>query len=486
MCPICESMPTHLSPEQKNCRRYVWRRAVPVVLAAFVAGGCSGSGQTWEALLVDLPARIQKKDAEIQGIYYVLKQTHEPLFRKDDGENYTTKLLSRWSRDQRSATYEFCPDTRLRFNKETPFSREYFAEYISSAALKYSPDAAVHCSGPCCRAEFNRPAKGFLEFLTRYENAPAIEISTAVEQGLGQFEVTEMSKQRIALRRKKRVRRGYEAVILHQYTGPKDANLENRRISDFNKLAPEARPDWIKKEYVSFHNFALKSVNIFINHPDPKVRRFLYNCIDAGKFRNAFMPNLKNYSDLSTVLPMGLPGASAGRPQQSCGGKNEVPYFTGPIVLADQNGGNLPYLQAFSDEFYSRTGRRIKIELCSVQDLIKLVKSTSGRRPYTLAVGVAGTAWGNYTSLFMPVCGEARYIDHVPAVIKDQCLSLSREDDPAARAARASKLAASIADEGLLLTLFQPTDVLQYPGGVTNLIVGRGFLEYPEIAELLR
>lgn len=456
------------------------------VLAALLFGGCGLREQTWEALLPDLPASVQKKNAEIQGVYYVLKQTHEPLFRRDDGENYSSGLLSSWSRDLRSTSYVFCPDTSLRFNKEIFFSREYFAEYISSAALRYSPEAVVRCAGACCRAEFKRPSRGFLEFLTRYENAPSIAVSSAAELGLGQFETTEMSKQRIMLRRKKRVRGGYGAIILHQYSGVKDANLKNHNISDFNKLGVEARPDWVKKEYISFHNFALKSVNVFINHPDPKVRRFLYNCIDTVKFRDAFVPNLKNYTELRTVLPVGLPGAGGGRPPQNCGGKAEVPYFTGPIVLADQNGGNLPYLKAFADDFYSRTGRRIMVQLYSVQDLIRLIKNPAARRPYTLAVGVVGTAWGNYTSIFVPVCGESRYVDYVPAGIKAQCRALSGEEEPAAKTELAGKLAASIADEGLLLTLFQPTDVFNYPHRIKNMFVGRGFLEYPEVGNFRR
>lgn len=51
------------------------------------------SAHTWEVLTGGLPQEISTARAAINSVYYILKQAHEPIFRKNDGQNYISKLL---------------------------------------------------------------------------------------------------------------------------------------------------------------------------------------------------------------------------------------------------------------------------------------------------------------------------------------------------------------------------------------------------------
>lgn len=79
---------------------------------------CERAGATeasWAVLYPSVPGRIATSLAGENDVYYVLKQTHEPLLRKDDGQNYSSRILRSWGRNIRSSEYTFCPDTRLSF-----------------------------------------------------------------------------------------------------------------------------------------------------------------------------------------------------------------------------------------------------------------------------------------------------------------------------------------------------------------------------------
>lgn len=70
-------------------------RLLIIVVSLFLLNGCVGrektSADVWEVLIGALPTQIYLKNASETFIFYILMQTHEPLFRYDDLENYTLK-----------------------------------------------------------------------------------------------------------------------------------------------------------------------------------------------------------------------------------------------------------------------------------------------------------------------------------------------------------------------------------------------------------
>lgn len=51
------------------------------IIGFLFASGCFRKDDVYDALLIDLPLEITTDNAEINIVYYILKQTHEPLFK---------------------------------------------------------------------------------------------------------------------------------------------------------------------------------------------------------------------------------------------------------------------------------------------------------------------------------------------------------------------------------------------------------------------
>ncbi|MHB9139568.1 MAG: hypothetical protein ACYC4Q_09210, partial [Victivallaceae bacterium] len=267
-----------------------------VIICSTMVSSClaAKADGTWEVLLKDIPVRVSVKDAELNMCRYVLKQTHEPVFRLDDGENYTSRILENWTRDLESRNYRLCPKGSLRFLPGQAYTGEMFNSHISSVTKLYDPAGVTSWDGSCFRVSFAAPRKGYLEYLSRYENAPTLSLSDKIEVGLGEYTPVEVEPERVTLVRKEPVRRGYNKIVIHKYTGPGDPNLENRAISDFNRLQISLIPEWVKSSQVHFDGVILQTVALMINHPDKDVRRTLYNCMGADQLRRALYPTWKH------------------------------------------------------------------------------------------------------------------------------------------------------------------------------------------------
>lgn len=159
---------------------YFKRKALTAVAAVLCAGAIlillrPGTEISWEVLFPGLPAKISVSNASHNAILYILKQTHEPLLRRDDGQNYSSRVLKSWSRSLDGRLFIFCPDTELRFNEASVFDADCFFNYVSEVSRKYSSDAEVSRNGIYCHIKFKDPQEGFLEYLALYENAPSIK-----------------------------------------------------------------------------------------------------------------------------------------------------------------------------------------------------------------------------------------------------------------------------------------------------------------------
>ena len=308
-------------------------------------------------------------------MYYVLKQTHEPILRKDDGQNYTSRILSRWSRNIDYTQYTLCPSPSLRFNENNPFPVTMFQSHLSAITRQFDPDFSLTQKDRCSIVRFPKPRKSFLEFLTLYENAPTFKESDKLEIGLGPFYVKKIGSEEIILARKKPVGNGYNEISLYEYHGPADSRLHSEKIKDFNFIPDFDVPGWVRRDYASFKNVELKSEVLIINHPDINIRKIIYECVDVQKLRQAFFPKKNNFYDISNILPTGIPGAKSGLPPQTCGGRSTQAGHSGPLVFANWMNGNDEELRRFASDFSAKTGLQLKIVNFVPTELVKAFNS---------------------------------------------------------------------------------------------------------------
>lgn len=457
-----------------------------IVFVLFFHGmwGCKGGayGQdTWGVLYASLPGNILAENIEEGAVDYIFRQTHEPLFRQEDGQNYTSRVLDGWSRNIDYSEFTFCPDSTLMFDAETPFTPDFLYSFLNKVTSKYNKDYTVARSGKCSAVKFRSGQPGYLYFLARHENAPSM-VKGAAQCGLGAFSIKKVSKTLIELERKGRVKRGYNRIQIFLYDGAEDSDLGHRRVSDFNRLSSFQRPEWVQSEYMGFDNIELRVVGLAINHPDIRVRRALYGCLDADEFRRAVVPARKDFYDVQTVLPMGVPGASGGIPRQVC----EVPrWMKGTkVVFANPRTDNLAEMIEFAKKFNKKTGLELVVKNYKTEEMDAVLLDKKQRNSYNLAIVVTANPRPDQEGFFVFYAGKDRVINHVPEDMLRMFRSLEQERDPAKKKHIAEKLAADLGERGFVIPLYQTFTRLYYPPGIKNLSVGRGFSEIPDVAAL--
>ena len=438
---------------------------------------------SWDVVVRMIPVDVAAKDVFDAVDSYIIRQTHEPYLRRDDGENYTSRIIEKWSRNLDYTSYTFCPEPGLRFNSDTALTAESFYLQLTMATRIYRSSFTAAVDGACTRIFFRAPARGYLDFLTRYENSPTMKTAPNIEVGLGPYYVEKLNGDVAVLKRKKQVSGGYNTIVIRKLAGPNDPNLNSRDISDFNMLP--SPPEWVAKEYREFGNLDPRSIVLVINHKSLRLRQALYRCLDIEKFRNAFTVTFKDYQNIRSILPLGISGAAAGLPEKSCQREDRFPGEE--VVLISQKADNREELERFSGYFYAKTGIKIVVKNEAPQEITTMLKKASERHPYNLIVFVLNSSHSDYEDYFRYfIPGKDAAIDWGGEGLSELYRRLVKEEFPERKTAIAKQIAHEIAERGLALPLFQYSRKVYYPKNIKNLNVGRGFIEFPEIADFRR
>lgn len=464
-----------------NKRKVIWVVGAAAIMAAVGPARIYAKTDTWEVLASGLSLNISVKKAAMNTVLYVLKQTHEPVFRKSDGRNYTSKVLLTWDRSLDYSAYRFCPRETLKFNSEKVFTADLFQQHIRNVTENYDPNYKISLSSGCVQVNFGKRREKYLDYLSLYETAPTFKRNDGFEDGLGPYRIDAATDTKIVLSRKEPVARGYNHIVFYEYRGAKDPRLIDRNISDFNRVPPFDIPNWVKDSYVHFDNVELKSVVLMINHPDYQVRSAVYNCFDVEKFRKAYMPKKNDFYNIKTVFPLGVPGAASGKPAQSCQVDKRIFRNTPPLVFANWRLDNFKELAAFFNDFQSKTGVRIHLMNYSPEKLGKVVYSRP--KPYNLIVIIFDAIRPEESSFLEAYFRKDTYYDSSFDRMKPVYSKMLYEDNAERREKLASTILEYLKDKKIALPLYQNIGTVYYPSYIKNLTVGRGFLEYPEVGD---
>ena len=450
------------------------------LLFVFSLTSCAkNKDDNYEILSRWLAPEIKTKLAHVNLVYHVLKQTHEPLFRRDDGENFTSKVLKKWSRSIDYKEYNFCPNTTLIFNDKARFDKSFFLNYIIETTKKFDKDFKVTEENDCFKIKFSKQQKNYLDFLTWYENAPTLQRTENVEDGLGEFYVDKIENDKMILKRKKNIHNAFSKITIYKINS--DKNIPTKNIEDFNFFNPEDIPEEIRKKYTKVNILDLKSVVLIINHPDNKIRQCLYNCIDTDELLHSFYYNKKFwFIPIASILPIGISGAQKGRPLQICK-TNKRKFRNVEVVFGNWFSEiNQDAMLKFSENFYNKTGIRIKIKKITVEELISRKKPKS----YNLTIIVLD-ATRNDPLAFFEVFGDFQKSEHNLRIQEIEKIynSLSCVTDEKEKSLLYDKMIKIIKDKHLVLPLCQTIKTMYYPPCIKNITVGCGFLQYPEVAE---
>jgi len=226
-----------------------------------------------------------------------------------------------------------------------------------------------------------------------------------------------------------------------------------------------------------------RSAVLLINHPDRSVRQELYNCINIDEFRAAFFAGNASFFDISTVLPVGIAGAKPGLPRQTCSALHAS--ASGDISLINLRGDNAKALREYLEELHKRTGIRITEKKMAYRDIARLIND-SHRKPYSynLFQIYLDTFRPDHKVFFEYTSGERSFLDFRVSSAERLFSELLKSKDFSDETSIAIRLAGVLAEEAMVLPLYQTYSEVYYPKEIKNIVLGKGFWQYPEIADL--
>ncbi|NJL26313.1 MAG: hypothetical protein HC902_14970 [Calothrix sp. SM1_5_4] len=333
---------------------------------------------------------------------------------------------------------------------------------------------------------FDQPYHEFFETFTRFENAPTWTLGNGdFESGLGEFQISSVSPDGIKLVRKKQSNQGFNTILVHAYQGQeKLADLAKRhRIEDFNRVSPELVPIEVKQTYRNYGVVLLQTVVLLLNIRDRELRRAIYNCIDINKFRQALSPGQSIFKNIKTILPIGVPGAVEGVPDQKCRVDKLAGRRIASVKFWNWKDNNRDVLRDFWADFTRSTGIPIAYSDITPERLFAIAKRQE-RDHELITIGLSATEF-HYKDFYQYLVHPHHTLFSVSAV--DMSADLAKLDARPTKEELAfgiSRIDTVLADEALALPLFQQVREFYYPSNLKGFNFGSNFLEHPIVSEI--
>ena len=456
------------------------RSHIKKIILSFILVSCSVErDQTWNALVLGLPSNVGTSVANVNMGLYVIKQTHEPIFRLDKYRQFHSQLLESWERNRNYTQFIFCPKSDLKIFDSYLFDEIFLYKFLTHYSNKNNYQSKIEIRDTCIVIKVKEKGKEFLSNLTKYENAPTLKLKDKkFEYGLGKYQIEEFSKTKLVMKRKKDSSDGYNTIIFKTYEGPKDEALKDKHYEDFNRVFVTDVPSWVKEDFKSFDVQLLQSVNLVINIPNKNHRKRIFNCIDVSKFRSAFAYGQKKFANIGNILPVGVLGGKPIQVSQNC--KRESVSISYPFY--NWKTDNHDSLKKYFRELKSK-GINLKLESHSLDDFVSSVFKQP--HPYKITVMAFDATVGSHEPFFSHLIKEHQAVIDTPILEASKILdSLLVETNEAKKGEFVIELLKHLRESYYILPLYQEQRAFYYPKHVKNINLGNNFLEFPEIGEL--
>jgi hypothetical protein len=465
---------------------------VRVLFNAFIAAiviftGCTAKEsdeRTWRVVMMGSSKSIKPDVAHYSLVSYILKQTHEPLFRYDSDHRIISRILHSWERSPDYKTFNLCLNPAAKFEHDLPFQiDDLIAALNKSTSLKiakfqaYKKESAMDC----LRITLSLSQPKFFDSLTGLETAPSRATKNpAYEIGLGPYRVDQLSENEIILVRKTSDPKiKFNRIEIRNIEGMTAEELNDRRIDDFNLITMDRIPDWVKKEFTVYPVAPLEVYVMLINVADKNVRKVLYNCLSVLELRDAFFKVEKTaLHEVGSFVPVGVRGAKLGPVKQEC---SDLKASTKrPLKLLNWKPKQHQPLSEVFTKLEKATGLKVEVEDGTLADIAhKVVDLHSGYDLVIISLANDRAVQSDYLEMFLDpskraVMGGPKEIER--AYLRLKTLSDERQVDQ-----ESDRLNRWVLAEYLGLPLFQPIHQTYYPSHLKSVQFGNSFSEYPEI-----
>ena len=457
---------------------YLKKIILPLVLV-FVSSCVSKRDQTWNALVLGLPEQLGVGAANVNMGLYVIKQTHEPIFRIDKYGQFYSQILKNWERNRDYSRLTFCPNEQLSFDSSTSFDSQYLKSFIDDYSSKMNLSVDSKIVENCLVSNIASDGKRFLTGLTKYENSPTHKVENKnYEYGLGKFEVSEFNKKELIMLRKEKNSNGFNKIVFKTYEGPEDLALKDKNFEDFNRVFVTDIPDWVQKEFKSFDVQLLQSVNLVLNIQDEKARKRLFHCIDVDKFRRAFAFGQTKFSEINNILPVGVLGGVSKRVEQNCSIPDEsisYPFYNWKVY-------NFDSLKEYFDQL-KKQNIHLSLENHSLDDFVSSVFKQP--HPYKITVMAFDATIGSHEPFFTHLVNTNQAVIDSPLTEASPLLeNLLKETNETKKEILVEQILTILKKSYYILPMYQEQRSFYYPKRIKDINLGNNFLEFPEIGEL--
>jgi hypothetical protein len=177
-----------------------------------------------------------------------------------------------------------------------------------------------------------------------------------------------------------------------------------------------------------------------------------------------------------------VPGAQRGFPKQDCqAALSKMPKKRDNIIFSNWRTDNNMQMRRFVDAFFKRTGVRIRLVHYPPDEFKKMLHNRP--RPYHLTVMHLDAVVPDYRSFLETFFRKDGYLDFdLPAGAK-YFKEMLRTEDSGRKHELAMYTAGELSKEAVALPLYQNVRRFQYPKKIRNIVVGQGFLVYPEVGD---
>jgi len=451
-----------------------------LLFALYSFVGCSSQieDKTWDIIAVGLPQVVNPSIAEINMGLYLLKQTHEPLFRYRKRTELYSNLLKKWDRDSNYRIFNFCLRDDLYFSKNHKYGLDGLKSTLLEVLNNMNSSHAIEIKGDCLLVQFENEERSFLDALTKYKYAPSkASINKKWEDGLGHFLVTNIGPRKISLKRKREIQDGYNYINFWAYNGANDAILKKGGIEDYNRVLIQDLPLSRLKNYQKYNVALLQTINLVLNIHDPKLRKRMFHCLDIDEFRQAFMSKQKSFLDTGTILPIGIPYSKKSRVKQNCNKKIVDGFST--VKFYNWNKSSSKSLESYFSSLKKKLGLDIKVVNITMNQFVDMILKSP--HPYDLTAVALDAVDINYEAYFSPIIENKSIIDvkrkHLRKLYKSFKMNGVTKDG-------VESINSDILNKHLILPLYQEVRDFYFPKHIKSLTLGKNDLEYLEISEL--
>jgi MarR-like DNA-binding transcriptional regulator SgrR of sgrS sRNA len=444
--------------------------------------GCQNQrDDTWDVVSVWLPPEISPNMIHGNSVFYIVRQTHEPILRVADNNSLFSNILKDWTRSEDYKSFKFCIKDKLEFDTGISFTTESLFQSIEKLKPRFK-GLAITKNDNCVEVKIDQPAKPLLDLLTNLEFAPTFEDKkTGWHLGLGPYKVVQKDSEQVILKRKIPILNGFNTIRMTSISGSAK-ELESRNIEDFNLLPVEKIPKWTRQEYKSFPVSLLKVYGLVVNVKDKLTRKAIYNCLNIDNFRKIYFPKDKMPVDVASIFPIGIEGASPGKIKQICNNESFLKTKRA-LTLANWKPEVEKELESVFKDLFKSTNIQVTVKNYDASVLGDLLlKKQSG---YDLMVVALDSTNEEYLPFFESFLEPSKRFHTVDlSRLKSDYLDLKKADTKQKIVSIAQKLNTELLDEAVFVPILQQTREYFFPKDLKELNLGSNFLGYLEIGNI--